>query len=412
MCLDTKFITMKQVITRAIAIGAFFVLSLSVSAAFNGNVNAEKKHLSLDDIIDKLKTTSQFDGSLRYGVLLPQAEDEIVYEVSAASHLVPGDHLSPINYIIEWKRGDSNGFSAYFKGSHYRYQGERLQEYHYDWDSIPFTTADGGVQRSAQFVELLPRMMGAYLHQLISLPDFSYTFSPDTLFSGRRVAILKGKLSNRGYVVREGIWVFDPSSGKLQHIEYENNPTSIAEQSITVDYSDVSGINEVPDNEAALIDRYPEIFERYRHSNFRVENMPGTMLPSFSCRQTGNDRYSYSRGEPLTAPTLIVMLDAAAEDVSRATIKAVREAASMAPADIAVIYAWQDRDLETAAEITGRLLPGESCLAGARSLATDCGANSFPTILYVDTTGKVRDVTLGFNQELRAVVIQKIQLMN
>ena len=43
--------------------------------------------------------------------------------------------------------------------------------------------------------------------------------------------------------------------------------------------------------------------------------------------------------------------------------------------------------------------------------AGDCGVTGFPTLLFVDTDGVVKDVQLGFNKDIKNIVIQKMALI-
>lgn len=372
---------------------------------------AHRRHvMPLDTLVARLQDMKEYNAGVRYGVLLPQAQDEIVYTISLASRDSHGDPLQEIDYFISWSRGDSNGFSCYHGGNHYRYHDERLQEYHHGWDSVPFLTPDGGVQRSCQFADVFPVAIGHALGSLLKTDDFKYTYSPDTIYHGLKCAVVKGTVYNRGYVTREAVYVFDSETAAPVAIEYENNPGSISEQSVEISFAP-SATADCPLTEQELIARYPEVFERYRLSNFSVENMPGTQLPSFSCSLPTGERYNYSRGDRFKGMTLVVFLDYSAPENVRRTLTALRQAAAMSGAPLDIMLAWQGRDLDAINALTGDEPQAQvTNLLGAKALARDCGVTSFPAILYVGADGKVKDVTLGYNQDLRAVVIQKTAL--
>ena len=94
------------------------------------------------DVVAALEKTGCYEANASFNVSLPQSDKDVVYEVSLASAPAPAATLSPCSYLTEWgletPSGTVKGFSAYFDGHHYRYRNERLQEYHMDWDSIPF----------------------------------------------------------------------------------------------------------------------------------------------------------------------------------------------------------------------------------------------------------------------------------
>lgn len=364
----------------------------------------------LESIVDALASLEDYSGDVTYSVLLPQAEDPIVYEIKQRSTATADDPLSPADYLIEWSLNGSDGFSAYFDGNHYRYRDNRLQEYHRDWDSIPLLIGGGGVQQQAQFVDVLPQFIGRDLKRLLSDTMFVYNFKADGVYNGLPADILKGRLVYRGYTSKEMTYVFDPSTGMPRVVEYENNPGAISEQSVTVTFSDVRDEPFGISNEEALIEIYPDVFERFRESNFKVENLPGTLLPSFSAPMLAGDRYTHHRGDGFDSPVIFVVLNDSIENGS-ATIEAVREAIDKAPTGVDMVMAFTTNNAERAEKVSGAPRPGENILLGARGLARDCGIGVFPTILYIGRDGRVNDVTLGYNKDLVSIVIQKVALM-
>ncbi len=359
--------------------------------------------------IDHLRHLHDYRGHVTYSVLLPQAEDPVTYDITLNSTVAEGDTLAPCRYLIEWQpeRAElGSGFAAYLDGGHYRYRGNRLQEYHMSWDSIPFIVGNGGVQCNAQFVDVLPQFMGRDLDRLVADSNFVYTFTPDTLYNGRTVAVIEGKIMYDGYVSKESTYIFDPVTLMPVAVEMENNPGSISEQSVTICYNG-NGSSPFPVNgEDSLIAMYPEVFEKYRESNFRVENLPGTQLPTFTSPMSGSDeRFVYHRGDPLDNPAVILVVDDSGANTA-AAIEDTRRAADMSPAQFDIIIAFVGVDPELAADKTGRLRDGEVLLTQAKSLARDCGVTSYPTFLYVGRDGRVEDVTLGYNKNLVELVIQ------
>lgn len=362
-----------------------------------------------DTYINNMQSLRDYHGRVSYSVLLPQAEDPVTYDIELRSTVVPGDTLAPCRYLIDWTPGvetQGTGFAAYLDGAHYRYRDNRLQEYHYDWDSIPFLLGHGGVQCNAQFVDVLPQFLGRELRRMMSDTSFVYTFAPDTLCNGRPAAVIDGRLMYHGYVSKEVTCVFDPATLMPVAVELENNPGAISEQSVSIVYRENGSEPFAITGEADLVARYPEVFEKYRESNFRIENLPGTPLPTFTAPVPGRDRYAYHRGETFETPVVLVLVDGNSAATGE-TVRAVREAADASPATFDVIIAFVTSDSESAVESAGKLRRGETLLTGASSLARDCGTGVFPTLIYVGRDGVVRDVTLGFNKDLANVVIQK-----
>lgn len=359
--------------------------------------------------IDHLRNLHDYKGHVSYSVLLPQAEDPVTYEITLSSTVVEDDTLAPCRYLIEWQPGRAelgSGFAAYIDGNHYRYRDNRLQEYHMAWDSIPFLVGNGGVQCNAQFTDVLPQFMGRDLDRLVSDSNFVYTFAPDTLYNGRHVAVIEGKLMYHGYVSKESTYIFDPESLMPVAVELENNPGSISEQSVSICYND-NGESVFPlQGEETLVAMYPEVFEKYRESNFRVENLPGTRLPTFSAPEAGTGgRYAYHCGDKFDTPVVILLVDDSGAN-TMAAIDDTRRAADMSPSPFDLIIAFVTGDPERAADKAGRLRNGERLLTQAKSLARDCGVSAYPTLLYVGRDGCVKDVTLGYNKTLTDLVIQ------
>lgn len=371
----------------------------------------------LHQYIDHMCNLRDADIKAHYEVLLPQAEDPVSYDIRLQSTIADNDRLAPCRYLITWTHGtdstqdDVNGFAAYFDGSHYRYRDGRLQEYHYNWDSIPFIMRGGGVQGSAQFTDVLPQFMGKELQRLVSDSNFVYTYAPDTLYNGRHVSVLSGKTIFHGYVSKESTYILDPATLMPLAVQHENNPGSISEQSVSITYGEPLVTPFPLSSEDDLIVMYPDLFEKYRESNFRIENLPGTLLPTFTARiPSGSDRYVYHRGSSLPQPLVLILVDESGAN-TQATVNAVRKAASMSPTPFDILSVFvTSPDTELITEIIGRPATGETIVTGGRALARDCGVSSYPTIIYVDREGKVADVTLGYNKDLSNVVIQTATL--
>ena len=135
-----------------------FRLLMVLTATFPLGLRAQ----GIADIARTLRDLPSYQAEATLSVTLPQTDTDVAYTLGLSSMSVPADTLAPASYLIDWSlptpTGVSEGFTAYFDGNLYRYRDSRLQEYHTEWDSIPFrvTAPGGGVQRSAQFASLLP----------------------------------------------------------------------------------------------------------------------------------------------------------------------------------------------------------------------------------------------------------------
>lgn len=366
----------------------------------------------VDDIVASLRATDCYHAEIDFSVTLPQASDDVVYRLDVAAQAAPADPLAPADYLIKWKYISSpsepvEGFSAYFDGHHYRYSPGRLQEYHTQWDSIPFTQGATSVQHTAQFVNLLPWSVADAIDA--AADDSRYTL---TVRASGDDVLLKSVMEIDGVECQSVEYRFDSADLRLKRSLSENNPGSIAEQTVTAAYTYPSAAPDCqPITEDALANQFADAFGRYRESNFRIENLPGLPLPEIALPTSTRERYIHHRGEAFRAPTVVVLLDPQG-GFARETVASVRAGADNLPFAADVIWACTGTDTDSAEEAVGALRPGEHLLVNAARLARDCGAASLPVIIMTRRDGIVGDVALGFNKDLDKIVIQKMTLIS
>ncbi len=370
---------------------------------------------SVEDLAVCLEKIDGFSASVRYEVALPMATDDVVYDVEIASDCNLSDTLCGMDYLVRWQlpRAESKaeGFLAYFNGHHYRYRDHRLQEYHFEWDSIPFQAAGGGVQRNGQFVDLLPSSIARELRTMLRDTAFTVSFSGDTVMEGNHVAMVCATQTVNGFCGRNYQLIADRSTGLPLNVWNEYNPGQISEQGVEAAYSyERSPQLKAVASEEELMGMYPEVFEKFRESNYRIENMRGLPLPSFSLPTVTGERYTRHRGDSFNAPTVVALIDPAVE-TSGETVKALREAVASMPMQVDLILAFTGSNIDTVESLTGAAGMGEALLISAKSLARDCGTSVFPTILLVGSGGNVENVILGFNNSLSQDVIQSLALI-
>lgn len=384
-----------------------------VPASISGNTN------EIEALADKLDALSPFAANVEYEATLPMVADPVVYSVTVASEKADSrTDLYPVNYLMEWTLpipeadgGSTSGFTSYFDGNLYRFANNRLSEYHIGWDSIPFRSPRGGVQETGQFVDLLPAALARQLRRFVTDSSFVLRPAKRIVFSGTAALTINGEENVKGQTAREFSLVFDASTGAPLRLHYEMNPGQISETTITATYSYPAQL-QVPADEQALITLYPEAFERFRQSNFRIENMRGQQLPAFSLPTLTGERYSRGAADPFPCPTIVAILDPDV-DTNRQTIAALRKAADQSPRQVNIIWAFTGSHIDTIEPlVAGSNSPeNESVLISARSLARDCGTNVFPTILIAEPSGKIVNVILGLNNSLASDVIQSVAVM-
>ncbi len=369
------------------------------------------------DIVAALEKTGCYEATARFSVSLPQSDKDVVYEIRLSSAPAEGDPLSPADYVTEWDMdtpsGPVSGFSAYFDGHHYRYRNERLQEYHLEWDSIPFMPRGNsmGVQASAQFTDLYPAYIARELKKMEADPRYAITVKPGARFDGREAVEVATVMRVNDVTAMEKDFIFDAGSLLPLRIDTESNPGQITEQSMLVTYSYPAEMHCPELGEEALTRRYPEVFEKYRENNFRIENLAGTQLPTFSLPTTTGERYTYHRGDKFAAPTVIALLDPAA-GFNAEIVENVRGAVDRLPAQADVIWVFNSTNIDAIEAVVPAIRVGEHLLMNGKSLARDCGAASLPVVIMADSGGKVKNVVLGLNKELGNIVLQTMALVD
>ena len=378
---------------------------------------ADAKVAGVESVAERLEGLSPFAAEATYSVALPMLEDDVVYSLKLASEEADGDRLLGMDYLIRWslppKEGGepSEGFLAYFDGHHYRYRDNRLQEYHYDWDSIPFLSSNGGVQSNGQFVDLLPGSIARELRMMLSSEDYTVDFEPKAVADGRDVSVVTAIHNVRGFVGRNYRLTVDAESGRPLSIDNEYNPGQISEQGVSVkyDYGSAPELAAVK-SEEELMAIYPEVFEKFRENNYRIENLRGLPLPGFSLPTLTGERYSRNRGEKFKSPVVLAIIDPQVASAGE-TVKILQQVVATMPREITLLLAFTGNNIDQIEELTGMERVGETHLMSAKSLARDCGTSVYPTVLVVEPSGIVANVILGFNNSLGEDVIQSLALI-
>ena len=373
------------------------------------------------DIVDRLQSIECYRATVDYQVLM-SLQDDVRYSVDLMSKSVPGDTLIPCEYVIDWKvnsdESNAKGFSAYFKGNAYAFRGERLVEYHHEREPQQFmnrgigAASIPGVHRQALFINLLPQLIAEDLEEIMTSPDYVYKFHPDTVVDGHRSKAVEAVMTMGGEVYREVLYAFDYDSAMPLFSEFENNPGALAEQTITSRYTypqeKASCTDKIEEN---LREMYPEIFDKFRESNYAIENLPGQRMPSFALPTTTGERYVHHAGDGFRTATLIVLIDPKSTFASK-TVESVRQGVSALPYNADIIWAFISNNTDEIESVVERPDVGEHLLQSAKSLARDCGAASFPVIIFSEKDGTVKDVIVGFNNDMSDIVIEKALRLN
>lgn len=410
---------MKGIIRLPLAAAATALAFASASA--DNPTPPDNNVRGIERIVTALRSAQCYNDTVRFTVGMPQLADDVVYDVALRQIPAESDPLLPCSYIIDWqltgRDEPSRGFSAYFAGNHYRYSARRLQEYHYEADSMAFRPREigglkgEGVQRTAQFATLLPALLADEIKSMAKDPSCSIALNSDTIIGGvgRTALRIVRRLDGQQQTASEAEMIFDSSTLLPIRLHYENSPGTVSEQTVDADYrrATVGDAADCPAlTEEQLIAIYPDIFASCRRSNFRVENLPGNPMPEFALPTLTGERYSRLATDRFAAPTLIAVLDPEGGFTGQ-FIDAIRQGVAQLPFAADIIWAFTGNHIDTIEALTGPSRLGETTLISARGLARDCGAATLPAAIICGKDGRVADIIVGYNNNLAADVIQK-----
>ncbi len=108
---------------------------------------------------------------------------------------------------------------------------------------------------------------------------------------------------------------------------------------------------------------------------------------------------------------MIAILDASTP-FNADLISAVRSAVASLPYQAEVLWVFTSTNPDAVQAIVPQPAVGEKVLLNGRSLARDCGAASLPVIIMTDSDGVVKNVNLGFNNDLENIVLQTMALVS
>lgn len=406
-----------------LSISTCIIFSTFLSTECFAQNKTSRQSLGIEDLVKKLAELPYYNDSVRFVVGMPQLTEDVVYDIELNQLRDNNDTISPCAYLIGWEMPDKddspNGFSAYFGGNHFRYSGTRLQEYHWTWDSIPFMSGalrglnSEPIHKAAQFADLLPAMVSEKIRKMEGDSAYSIKFIPDTIISGNQSIVISAILNINGIIGSEQEYIFDAASLLPTRFHFENSPGSISEQTVDVYYKNARTTDKkIGDlSEEYLMSLYPDIFANFRESNFRIENLPGTKLPSFALPALSGDRYAFHRNDTFKNPVILALIDPDG-GFNNDYIAALRQAAASLPFQTEIIWAFSGTNPDRIEEQINGNREGETTLLSARGLIRDCGVSSLPVTIMVDRSGTVRNIILGYTPTLSSDIIQNMALIN
>ena len=370
------------------------VLLLALSAG----IALAQAQADMDDLIARLDTTSNYQSSFTYRVTLPITDSEIEYRARLDYRREPADTLCGYSYLIDYKAENDTchyrNFAAYASGHCFRFDRNRLREYHHDENPEPFVPRGRnlGVHRSGLFAELFPAEMARQLNEFRAKPDCRVLFFPDTTVQGERCHAILVTDSMRGEVARTILYTFDPTTGLPLYRETENNPGHMGSQTIVV----MSGPSRTdtrfsPDHfgEEHLLHAYNEVFLLFREGSYAASDRVGQQAPRFDL-PWGGRRFTSDHLKGQEA--LLLFLDSKGEFCTpvRQTAEAISQQENLTP-----VLLYADREPEATPNPAGAIV-----LKHAAKTATTYGVTGYPTLFLLDPDGRIRWVKVGYTPSL------------
>lgn len=384
----------------------FSIATLSALSA--GGVNP-----NVDAIADRMKSAAAYSDSARFIMAMPTFSNDVAYDLGLRQRVSEPDSLAPCSYVVRWTdadRGRTGGFTAYFDGNFFRFDGKRLNELHATADTASFSPSDPsrGVQQTAQFANLLPAFIGTELKKMASDPEYTLTLTADTVIDGRKVQSISAIHVRNGFTARRFSYVLDPATSLPLTVEIVNNPDTDNEQSISVTYSGNPRHECAEINETTLSGTFPDAFGRFRAMT--PQRMVGNPLPEFSLPTTTGERYTRSGNDPFRRPTIMAVIDDTSAEATP-TVEALREAVAKSALNPDLILAFTGNNIDRIESHAPDIRQGEHLLTRSRALAREFGMGVLPTILICDSDATVKGFISGYNNHLASDVIQKMETL-
>lgn len=353
-----------------------------------------------------------YSAQVEFLITLPITEQDVKYNVKIYSIPALNDSILPIRYLIEaTDTAYRKSIYAYFDGNCFNFSGGKFREYHWHEDSLPFrsTTFRGrnlaGIHKSGLFATLIPELLTEQIAISSDNPYNKVSLVTDTLVYGKKSNVLKIDEYINGIIAREMKFITNSDTKEPIHYEIITSPGTAGEQTIEATFTSINDTAEI--NEPALIARYEDIFSTYRTSNFSASTLSGKKLPPFNLPSLTGERYAWDSSS--NSPTIATFLDSE-DSLTQETIVAISQAIEALPFNVTALWLFTDKDTENIKHTTTSLHESSGILLNAKHLATQCGITSTPTILIIDSRGTIKDVIIGYGNNLESEVMQRMLL--
>lgn len=382
-------------------------LEILLLGIFTGLASLQAQE-GVDRIAARLDSITNYRASFSYSVTLPITDSDIEYRARLDYRREPADTLCRYSYLVDYKAENDTcpypNFAAYSRGDCFRFDRNRLREYHNESNPEPFARHGNypGIHRSGLFAELFPAEIARQLREYRQRPDCRVQFFPDTLVQGTRCNAIFVTDSVRGEVARTLLYTFAPDGLPLYR-ETENNPGHLGSQTVIVRYESSDTHTSFPPDhfdESHLLQDYGEVFRLYREGDFAARDRVGQMAPPFSL--SWGERH-FASTQLKGQPALLLFLDDRGEFCT--PVRRMAEELSLQERLTPVfLYARQQpgSSLNPAGAI---VLEQTAKTAGAY------GVTGYPTLFLLDPEGIIRYVKVGYTPTLTEEVRQAIGQM-
>lgn len=376
------------------------LLSLPVGLA------AALAHTGMDDIIARLDSTTDYRTTFTYRVTLPITDSEIEYRARLDYRRAPSDTLCGYSYLVDYKATNDTcpypNFAAYDRGDCFRFDRNRLREYHHDANPEPFARQGNspGIHRSGLFTELFPAEIARQLNDFKTKADCRVQFFPDTTVQGDCCHAILVTDSVRGEVARTILYTFDRANSLPLYRETENNPGHLGSQTVVVRYEASDTDTRFPPDcfgEVRLLRDYGEVFLLFREGTYAAVDRVGQAAPRFSL-PWGGRRFTSDRLKGQN--TLLLFLDNRGEFCN--PVRHIVENLSLQE-ELTPVFFYIGQQPEEMPNPAGAII-----LEHTAKTAGDYGVTGYPTLFLLDSSGTIRLVKIGYTPSLAEELMQAV----
>lgn len=368
---------------------------------------AAQAHSDMDDIIARLDSTTDYRTTFTYRVTLPITDSEIEYRARLDYRRAPSDTLCGYSYLVDYKATNDTcpypNFAAYDNGHCFRFDRNRLREYHHDANPEPFARQGNspGIHRSGLFTELFPAEIARQLRDFCGKADCRVDFFPDTTVQGARCQAILVTDSARGEVARTILYTFDPDTRLPLYRETENNPGHLGSQTVVVRYEASDTDTRFPPDcfgEERLLRDYGEVFLLFREGTYAAIDRVGQAAPRFSLPWGGR---RFTSDQLKGQYSLLLFLDDRGEFCTpvRQLVETLSLQENLTP--VLLYTGQQPGEMPNPA--------GAIILEHTGKTATAYGVTGYPTLFLLDPSGTIRLVKIGYTpsltEELRQAIV-------